>query len=240
MAIFRGPNIVKDGLVFHLDAASTRSYTGSGNDILNLMDNSVKMSLYGNTSYGSIGSGVVTLTASGNADSNGCILRSTSTISTTLNNNFTTSGWLYRTSTNSAELMSYRETWQRLSLEILDTGIYFNQRETVDANSNGSYNTFQTSVSVTNSRNVWEHFALSKAGTQWSFYKNGEHIGTNTFSMTETISGAGFHIGAAWSDDDYLGRAMNGKVGTVQHYTKALTADEVLQNFNAAKGRFGI
>ena len=218
-----------------IDAASTRSYTGSGNDILNLMDNSVKMSLYGNTSYGSIGSGVVTLTASGNADSNGCILRSTSTISTTLNNNFTTSGWLYRTSTNSAELMSYRETWQRLSLEILDNGVYFHQRSL-----SSPYGTSTTSKSVTNSRNVWEHFALSKVGTQWSFYKNGEHIGTNTFSMTETISGAGFHIGAAWSDDDYLGRAMNGKVGTVQHYTKALTADEVLQNFNAAKGRFGI
>jgi hypothetical protein len=238
MGFYRGPKIIMDGLTFAIDAASARSYPGSGNDIFNLMDSSVKMSLYGNTSYGSIGSGVVTLTASGNADTDGCLLRSTSTLSTTLNNNFTTSGWLYRTTTDSAELMSYRETWQRLALEIIDTGITFKQRETVDANSNGSYDTFSTSASVTNSRNIWEHFALSKEGDQWSFYKNGVLIVTNTFTMTETVSGTGFHIGAAWSDDDYLGRGMNGKVGSVQHYTKALSAAEISQNFNAQKSRF--
>ena len=172
--MFTGPDIVTDGLVLALDAANVKSYPGSGNDINDLSGNYTGMSLYGNTSYGSISDGVVNLSASGTADANGCILRSTETISTTLNSDFTTMGWIYRTTSNSAELMSYRETWQRLALEILDNGIYFNQRETNDGG-DGSYNTFQTSVSVTNSRNVWEHFSLSKSSTQWSFYKNGTH-----------------------------------------------------------------
>ena len=210
------------------------------NTIYNLAKSSGinSMSLYGNIAYGNISNGVVNLSGSGAADSNGCILRGTQSITSTLNGDFTTMGWIKRTTSNSAELMSYRETWQRLSLEILDTGIYFNQRETVDANVNGSYNTFQTSVSVTNARNTWDHFTLSKSGSQWSFYKNGVLIGTNTFNMTQTVSGSGFHIGAAWSDDDYLGRAMNGSVGPVMHYTKALTAAEILQNYNAHSARF--
>lgn len=196
------------------------------------------MSLYGNLSYGNISDGVVNLSASTAADGNGCILRSSESLASTLNGNFTTMGWIKRTISNSAELMSYRETWQRLALDISDGGIYFHQRETVDANANGSYNTFSTGVSVSNARNVWDHFALSKSGNQWSFYKNGQHIGTNTFSMTETISGGGFHIGAAWSDDDYLGRAMNGSVGPVMHYAKALSASEILENYNAHSARF--
>ena len=212
----------------------------TNNTIYNLAKSSGinSMSLYGNISYGDISGNVVNLSSSNSADSNGCILRSTQSIASTVNGDFTTMGWIKRTTSNSAELMSYRETWQRLSLEILDHGIFFNQRETSDANGNGSYNTFQTRVFVTNSRNVWEHFTLSKSGNQWSFYKNGQLIRTNTFNLTETISGTGFHIGAAWPDDDYLGRVMNGSVGPVMHYTKALTASEILQNYKAHKLRY--
>ena len=210
------------------------------NTIYNLAKDSGinKMSLYGNLDYGNISDGVINLSASGASDANGCILRSSESIASTVNGDFTTMGWIKRTTSNSAELMSYRETWQRLALDIQDSGIRFYQRETVDANSNGSYNTFSTGVSVSNARNTWDHFALSKTGNQWSFYKNGQLIGTNTFSMTETISGSGFHIGAAWSDDDYLGRAMNGSVGPVQHYSRALNASEVLDNYNAHAYRF--
>lgn len=238
MALHHNPKIITAGIVLYLDAGDQNSYPGTGNTLYDLTGNYSGMSLYGNTSYGSISNGVVNLTASGNADTNGCILRSTQTISTTLNSDFTTTGWLYRTNSDSAELMSYRETWQRLALDITDAGINFYQREIVDAGGDGSNNTFSTGVSITNSRNVWEHFALSKAGNQWSFYKNGSLIGTNTFTMTETVSGAGFHIGAAWSDDDYLGRGMNGSVGPVMHYTRALSASEIEQNYITQKSRF--
>ena len=235
-----GPNIVRNSLQFCYDAANPKSYPGSGNNISDLANNYSDMALYGNTSYGGFHqsgtkNGAVTLTASGNADSNGCILRNSSdNISTDVNGSFSTMGWMYRTSSNSAELMSYREVWTRLSLEITDTGIFFNQR-----NTSSPYATNVTSYSVTNSRNVWDHFALTKTGTAWRFYKNGSIGVNNTFSMGETISSAAyFHIGAAWSDDDYLGRGMNGYVGQVMHYTRRLTHAEVLQNYNATKVRY--
>ena len=37
MGIFRGPNIVTDGLVFAVDPGSTRSYPGSGTTTTNII-----------------------------------------------------------------------------------------------------------------------------------------------------------------------------------------------------------
>lgn len=235
-----GPNIVTDSLEFCYDAANPKSYPGSGNNISDLANNYSDMALYGNTSYGGFHRdgtrhGAVILTASGNNDTDGCILRnSTDNISTHTNSSFSTMGWLYRTASVDAELMSYRERWTRLALSIDNNGIYFRQRNTASP-----YATNTTHASVTNSLNSWDFFALTSDGTKWTFYKNGSNLGTNTFSMGETTASVNkFHIGAAWSDDDYLGRGMNGYVGHVLHYTKKLTSGEVFQNYNATKTRY--
>ena len=240
MALHHNPRIVTEGLRVLYDAADPNSYPGSGNSLNNLAPSGggETISLYGNISYGSISNDVVNLSGAGDNTGNGCILRSTGTISDTLNGDFTSIGWIKRTNTRDAEVLSYRETWQRLSFAIFDTGMGFYQRETVDAGSDGSYNTFSTTVSVTNSLNVWNCYGLVKVGNQWSFYKDGELVQTNTFSMTETVSGAGYHVGAAWSDDDYLSNGMNGSVGPFMHYTSALSPEQMQQIYNAHKGRF--
>ena len=238
MAFSRGPSIVTDGLVFAIDAANPKSYPGSGNTIYNLVskDTYPSMTLYGDTAnYGSIGNGVVELGGAGNNSSSGTILRGVGAIGATLESDFTTMGWQYRTSSKSGEIMSYRENSFRLSFDIEDSIIIFYQREQVVP-----YTINSTIVLVTNSLNTWNHFALTRSGDNWSFYKNGEFLQTNIFTPTETLTGGAFHIGGAWSDDDYLSNCMNGFVGPTMHYTKALTAQEVLQNYNATKSRFGL
>lgn len=47
MGFFRGPNIVRDGLVLALDAASPRSYPGSGNTWFDLSGNNFNFTLDG-------------------------------------------------------------------------------------------------------------------------------------------------------------------------------------------------
>ena len=49
MAYSMGPNIVKDGLVFYVDAANKDSYPGSGNNCFNLVNLSHTGSLLGDT-----------------------------------------------------------------------------------------------------------------------------------------------------------------------------------------------
>ena len=40
MGTFVGPNIIEDGLLIAIDAGSTRSYSGSGTSVSNIIDNS--------------------------------------------------------------------------------------------------------------------------------------------------------------------------------------------------------
>jgi hypothetical protein len=238
MALHHSPKILTSGLVLTLDAGDINSYPGSGSTVYNLISTSTypSMTLYGDTAnYGNIGNGVVTLGGASNNTSSGTILRGLGDLGSTVNSDFTTMGWQYRTASKSGEILSYRETSFRLAFDITDNAMIFYQRELVSPYTNNS-----TSVSVVNSLNTWNHFALVRSGNSWSFYKNGTLIGTNTFIPTETLSGAAFHIGGAWSDDDYLSNCMNGRVGPTMHYIRALTSQEISQNFNAHKNRFGL
>jgi hypothetical protein len=240
MGLAHSPKIVTDGLVICLDAADPKSYSGSGNTVYNRADNSTypSVTLTGDTSnYGSIGNGYVTLGGSGNADSSGVYLNGSGDLSSTTNNDFTTSGWMYRFSGYSnapAEIMTYRRHHTRLDFSVGDSDMFFKQRRAVSP-----FDTNSTFTSVTNSRDVWEHFSVVKTSNQISFFKNGSLLATNSYTFTETIATTNnFSIGLSWSDDDYLGRALNGRIGPTYHYNRTLTASEVLQNYNATKSRF--
>lgn len=242
MATAYSPKIVTDGLVICFDAADPKSYSGSGNTLYNRANSSTYPSviLTGDTSnYGSIGNGYVTLGGSGNSDSSGVYLNGSGDLSSTTNNDFTTSGWMYRFSGYSnteAEIMTYRRTYYRLDFSVYDSAMSFMQRRVVSP-----FDTNTTSTSVTNSRDVWEHFTVVKTSNQISFFKNGSLLASNSFTFTETIATTNnFSIGLSWSDDDYLGRALNGRIGPTHHYNRALTSAEVLQNYNATKSRFEI
>lgn len=242
MALSHSPRIVTDGLVLCFDASDPQSYSGSGNTIYNRANSSTypSMTLTGDTSnYGSIGNGYVTLGGSGNADSSGVYLNGSGDLSSTTNNDFTTGGWMYRFSGYSniaAEIMTYRRTWQRLDFSVNDSLMYFRQRRIASP-----HDTNTTTTSITNARDVWDYFSVVKTSNQLSFYKNGSLLATNSYTFTETIATTNnFSIGLSWTDDDYLGRALNGRIGPTHHYNRALTSPEILQNFNAQKSKFGL
>jgi hypothetical protein len=162
-------------------------------------------------------------------------------LSSGVNNAFTSMGWMLRDSSAGGTVLAYRRASFQLRFIVYGTSVYFNQRNVASPyTSNSTYKT------VTNSLNVWDHYALVKADGQtpnddkWTFYKNGESLGTNTFEMAETISSSTYYdIGADWSDDDYIGNNMGGYIGPTLHYNRALTDEEVRQNFNAHRARFG-
>lgn len=240
MAASLGPNLIERGLVLALDAADKNSYSGSGITWSDLSNANYipAVALDGNLSYSSFSNNVFNLSGSRNNTASGSYFTGLGNISQTLNSNFTTCGWIKRTTSADATVLEYRGSTLgvRLEFRIGDSGMTFNQRETVSP-----YTTNSTSVSVTNSLNVWNYFVLSKSGTSWSFYKDGSLIGTTTFTMSETI-GVGYlvSIGISWFDDDYFSNGMIGSVATISHYNRALTASEILQNYNATKTRFGL
>ena len=237
MAFGNGPSIVTSGLTILFDVNSPGGVTGT--TTLNNMVPSGPISsvaLYPTSTYGYITSGSVYISGSNNNTSAGTFLLGYGDLASTINNDFTTNGWVYRQTTRKATICEYRGTFYRLEFSANDSSMYFNQR---NVNSPNTTNT--TSVSVTNVLNKWDYFSLSKSGTSWSFYKNGALVGTTTFTMAETIGVGNFiTLGIAWSDDDYASNTMVGYIGPFAHYNRALSASEIAQNYNALKSRFDL
>lgn len=89
---------------------------------------------------------------------------------------------------------------------------------------------------TTLSAGVWYHACVTKSGTTTTHYLNGNQDGSGTNG--NNISGTNpFTIG---NGHDYTSEAFQGDIASLKFYNRALTANEVKQNFNAHRGRFGI
>ena len=96
--------------------------------------------------------------------------------------------------------------------------------------------------STTLSNNTWYNTTAVFTGTQMILYLNGAENGTpisTTFQRyTTNLNGA---IGTYWYNDQPYSGDFNGELGPISFYrSKALSASEVLHNYNALKGRFGL
>ena len=94
-------------------------------------------------------------------------------------------------------------------------------------------------VSSAKSFNNWYHLGFTYSGTTFTAYINGSSIGTTTFTRQPPTS---LHYGLCSIDGTNMGTSAygSGKMGNFMFYNRALSATEVLQNYNAQKGRFGL
>lgn len=101
---------------------------------------------------------------------------------------------------------------------------------------NGSTEAATITDSVAFSTSTWYCLTAVRSGTSLSFYKNGVLLGTSTVATLFNGS-ASLTIGNANNQKDtFTGNIANCKI----YKGKAFTSTEVLQNFNATKGRFGL
>jgi hypothetical protein len=84
---------------------------------------------------------------------------------------------------------------------------------------------------------TWHHITFTKAGSAWKIYIDGALVTSGVSSRAFPETTANMRIGS-WNHT--TGREWNGKIGTVRAYHRTLTAQEVEQNYNATKGRFGL
>ena len=78
------------------------------------------------------------------------------------------------------------------------------------------------------------------SGTGSRLYINGALIAQDTQSGTITTNANGMSIGVYGGYNGARGYYYNGGLDIVRVYNKALSATEVMQNFNAHRGRFGL
>jgi hypothetical protein len=220
------PNIVTDGLVLYLDAANTKSYTSGSNIVYSLVDSST----------GSLQNGVSFLPDNGgvfNFDGVDDIIRSGNI--------------------NPSEITI--EIWKKWTV-ISDDWLITNTTTTVTDTTKGYYmridspsTTFtvyfgigSTSRGVTYTPTLLDKWTYVVATYDpviegVKLYWDGTLVNTDSGTGSIDYTGVqGLTIGAA-NDSS---RATPGPVGPIRIYNRALSAAEVLQNYNATKTRFGL
>lgn len=100
-----------------------------------------------------------------------------------------------------------------------------------------SGNDYALSAPTTLSIGQWYHLVLSITGSQTTGYVNGLFQGTTNQVIT-TNAITDYHISRRSSNSST--EYVNGNVATIRVYNRALTEQEVQQNFNALRGRYGI
>lgn len=88
-------------------------------------------------------------------------------------------------------------------------------------------------------RNAWSHIVGTYDGTRMKAYLNGVML--YDVALTGTISGSGnWAIGCYQPSPTDQTHNFDGKISNAKIYSRALTASEIQQNFNALRGRFGL
>ena len=102
---------------------------------------------------------------------------------------------------------------------------------------NSAYDTSAFSVPRTDVDGNWHHLVVTYDQTSLKVYLDNSLEATPSLPGNTYNTSAGFTI-SGWSIAG--NRLLNGQVGPVLVYNRALTASEVTQNYNALKGRFGL
>jgi hypothetical protein len=118
------------------------------------------------------------------------------------------------------------------------------QQYAFTVNSPGAYIHYETNqggVGALNSaggsitQNAWQYVGIRFDGTNKTIWKNGEIIATQAAAVNSTSNTEQLRVGEGNANE-----LFNGNITQVTIYNRALSDNEVRQNFNAIRGRYGI
>jgi len=238
MPVHGGPNTVETGLVLSLDAADKNSYPGSGTTWYDLSGNNNSGSLTNGPTFntGSLGSIVFDGTNDYVDCGNPLILRPST---------FTLSSWVYNTDSDGRQqgiFCSYSE--------LLVAGFFcqlwnnpHKVRYVVGANTGSGAGLYiDITGTTTININTWYQISITYDGLNMKSYVNGVLDINTTWS-----SGVGYDavnnkviVGGTYTKTSGVVAPFKGNISNSIMYNQSLSAQEILQNYNAQKARFGL
>jgi hypothetical protein len=210
----RFPNIVTAGLAVNVQAGNASSYPGSGTTWTNLVNNSTYT--ISNGTYDSANGGSISFNGTNTFVPIGTPL-STGT-------SYTIEAWVYATSVGASH-----------NIVSSANNVFWVSGGTLYGGLAGSYSLVSSASFPTS---VWKHVVLTfnDAANTMTLYINGSQVNQNT-NVTQTYTSEVMRIGA----HDNAGSPVSfwsGRIAQVRLYNIALTAENVLTNFNATKGDY--
>ena len=222
MSIHYSPTTVTNGLVLSLDAGNSKSYPGSGTTWTDLSGNGNSVPMTNGAGYD--GSSLIY---------NGTNQRTFFDLPSLKTASYTISVWFKQTKNHTGG--------DTTVIAGITDGVGWRYGTTIGFTSalifgqgNGSNTSISTPISVGN----WLHIVGTLSGSATNMYKNGilAASGTGNTSYVASNLFCIAHGGDGYALTAYFG----GNIGQINFYSRALSAAEVLQNFSALRGRYGV
>ncbi len=210
----RFPNIVTSGLLVNVQAGNASSYPGSGSTWTNLIDGTgytITSGTYDSANGGSIlFNGTSTVVPIGTPLSSGA--------------SYTLEAWVYASNVSSSH-----------NIISSSNNVFWVSGGTLYGGVGGSYFLVSSASFPTG---VWKHVALTfnDSTNTMTLYINGAQVNQNT-NVTLSYIGETLRIGSHISGGSPVS-FWNGKIAQARVYNTALTAANILNNFNATKGGY--
>ena len=219
MAVGYNPSIVSDGLIFYLDAANKRSYSGSG--------------LTANGLVGGNGGALVNgvgFTSSNNGsfffDGSNDYINVPSI--TSISGDFSVLIW-FKTSTTNPNFT------RLLDFDYIN-GFWLGNSSSATSWGGGIRESgWPYGIFIPFTDNEWHFLVSVRSNTTHYIYRDGIANFTSNTVSSNSLSNSTLVIGSTGSGSNF-----NGNIGQVKIYNRALTEQEILQNFNATRFRYGI
>jgi hypothetical protein len=222
--IVSNPDVILSGLQLYLDANDPTSYSGTGTTWYDLTSNhnDVDMQNSGSISYSSTNGGYFT------TGSNGWFSKASGTNLPTGNSPYTLSVWVQLGSSWGANgfisVGPFGASNQANAFRTSGTNYYYNYWWANDLIGSSS-------LSPTTQ---WFNALAKFDGTTRSIWINGTQVNSDT-PIGHNVTTSALQV-AKTTGGEYL----NGNIGQALIYNRALTSTEILQNYNAVKGRYGV
>jgi hypothetical protein len=226
---------VTDGLVLCLDAANTKSYVSGSTAWNDLSRGGNNGTLINGPTFNPANGGSIVF--------DGVDDRVSRTENINTGQSFTVNAWIYPTLLGTTRRAVVASSYNFTALN----GWFFC---TAGGNINNTFfisvgndNAYRIAAANTLSLNQWVYISAvcQNGGELINLYKNGIEtsyaltlLSTNTLTYTNPQFNVGFRDVGGTTDP------YTGNISVVQVYNKALSAQEVLQNYNATKTRFGL
>ena len=233
MAIAYNTSIVTDGLIFGLDAANSRSYSGSG-IIVNDLVGGIGGTLVNGVGFTSSNNGLFSF------DGTNDYINITTDVLDLGTSNFSVSVWFKTIATQTQSLIANQVSngWNGFNFGINSSGYI---TPTVDWGNSQQYGALQSATAYND--NVWREATFVMNGatvSNWKLYINGEPVNAPLEGgSVSTISGSGIGNNVNLTvGTRTFGSYFSGQIGVTKIYNKALSSAEVKQNYNATKKRY--
>jgi hypothetical protein len=220
MGTISGPNNIADGLVFHIDPANPRSYLGTGTIIYDLITGGIAGTLTNGPIYNVAQKGGIIVDGANDYISISLL---------NLTNPITVSAWVKNVYDTGVVFGAYGTGVNYANAEYI---FEYSGKTLIIQGNPGGFKTFQFPQLTLNQ---WCHLVMTRdSGNSMSVYVNGVGSTSNPQTYSNTLQ------------VNQIGRYSNftsqyntqGVIGEVKIYNRALSATEVLQNYNAAKKRY--